>query len=83
LELLEEGLCDNTSTSIDGKLELADLLVDILHELDQKVDEFVLEECLSVSVGDQEAYIVVLYKYKNQYQQSSKVRLANTTEPVR
>ena len=56
---LEVSLTGNTSTSVNRKLHLADLLVDVLHELDDEVDELVLEHGLGMGVGDEEADVEV------------------------
>jgi len=53
-----ESLGSATSTSVDGKLHIGDLLVDILHELNDEIDELALVKGLSVDVGDEEADIV-------------------------
>jgi len=53
-----EGLGSATSTSVDGKLHLRDLLVDILHELNDEIDELALVQSLGVFVGDEETDIV-------------------------
>jgi hypothetical protein len=41
-------------------LHLRDLLIDVLHELDDEVDELVLEHGFGVEIGDQEGYIIAL-----------------------
>jgi len=53
-----EGLGGATSTSIDRKLHLGDLLVNVLHELNDEIDELALVQSLGVYVGDEEADIV-------------------------
>jgi len=57
---LEESLTGDTGTGVDRELHLRDLLVDILHELDDKVDELALVEGLGVNVGDEEGDVVHL-----------------------
>ena len=58
-KLLQECLRRDTSSRADGQLHLRDFPVDVLHELNDKVDKFVAEHRLSVLVGDQEADVVV------------------------
>ncbi len=53
-----ESLGSATSTSVDRKLHLRDLLVDILHELNDEIDELALVQSLGVYVGDKEADII-------------------------
>eukprot|EP01023_Acetabularia_acetabulum_P052221 TRINITY_DN57887_c0_g1_i1.p2 TRINITY_DN57887_c0_g1~~TRINITY_DN57887_c0_g1_i1.p2 ORF type:complete len:148 (-),score=18.54 TRINITY_DN57887_c0_g1_i1:71-514(-) len=57
-KLLEELLGHNAGAGVDGQLHLRDLLVDVLHELDDKVDQLRLVHALRVEVGDQEADVV-------------------------
>jgi len=57
---LEEGLTGDTGTGVDRELHLRDLLVDVLHELDDEVDELALVEGLGVNVGDEEGDVVHL-----------------------
>ncbi len=59
-ELFQEGLSDNTSPCVHGQLHLADLLVDILHELDYEIHNLVLEHRFSVEVGNQEGNVITL-----------------------
>jgi len=56
---LVEGLRSATSTSVDGKLHLRDLLVDILHELNDEIDKLALVKSLGMCIGDKEADIVL------------------------
>ncbi len=58
--VLEELLSNDTGPGIDGQFHLADLLVDLLHEVDDKVHQLVLVHLLRVEVGDQEANIISL-----------------------
>mmetsp|Transcript_18745 Transcript_18745/g.47431 ORF Transcript_18745/g.47431 Transcript_18745/m.47431 type:complete len:253 (-) Transcript_18745:48-806(-) len=60
-ELLEQFGGNDTSTRIDRELELVDLLVDLLHELDDEVHQLVLEHDLGVVVGDEEGDVISLY----------------------
>ena len=48
-------------TGIDGQLHLGDLLVDLLHEVNHKVHQFVLEHLLRVEVGYEEGNVVTLW----------------------
>ena len=41
-------------------LHFGDLLVNVLHELDDKVDELVLEVRLNVCIGQQKANVIAL-----------------------
>ncbi len=59
-ELGEILLRNNTSTRADRELHLADLLVDLLHELDDEIYNLVLEHRFGVSIGDQEAHVIAL-----------------------
>ena len=60
LELLEELFGARAGPRVDGQLHVADLLVDVLHERDYKVDELVPVHLLGMEVGDEEADVVVL-----------------------
>jgi len=53
-----ESLRGATSTSIDRKLHLRDLLVNILHKLNDEIDKLALVKSLSVYVGDKETDII-------------------------
>lgn len=59
-KLLEVLLSADTGAGIEVELHLAELLVDVLHKLNDKVDELVLVHLLRVRVGDQEADVVAL-----------------------
>lgn len=58
--VLEEFLSDDTGPGVNGQLHLADLLVDLLHEVDDVVHQLVFVHLLRVEVGNQEANIVPL-----------------------
>mmetsp|Transcript_22210 Transcript_22210/g.62411 ORF Transcript_22210/g.62411 Transcript_22210/m.62411 type:complete len:206 (+) Transcript_22210:23-640(+) len=62
LDLNLEGLevldGNNTSTSIHCQLHRTNFLVNILHELDDEINQLMLVELLSVEVRDEEANIV-------------------------
>lgn len=58
--VLEEFLGDDTGPGVNGKFHLADLLVDLLHEVDDVVHQLVFVHLLRVEVGNQEANIVSL-----------------------
>lgn len=51
---------------IHSQLHLADFLVDLLHEVNDEVDQFVLVHLLCVEVRDQETNVVTL-KEENNY----------------
>ena len=61
-KFLQVGLSHNTRTSVNGQLHVADLLVDICHELNDEVHKLVLEHALGVEVGDQETDVITLGK---------------------
>jgi len=61
-KFLQVGLGHNTRTSVNGQLHVADLLVDICHELNDEVHKLVLEHALGVEVGDQETDVITLGK---------------------
>ena len=58
--LFQELLRANSGSGVDRKLHLRDLLVNLLHEVDDKVHELVAQHLLGVEVGDQEADVVTL-----------------------
>ena len=59
-ELLEERVRDDTCARVDGQLELAHLGVDVLHELDDEVDQLLLLHVLRVEIRDEERKGVAL-----------------------
>ena len=50
----QEALSNETSSCVQEELHLRDLLVHILHELNDEVHQLVLQHLLSVEVGDEE-----------------------------
>lgn len=58
--IFKEFLGDDASPGVDRQLHLADLLVDLLHEVDDEVHQLVFVHLLRVEVGDQEADVVSL-----------------------
>lgn len=58
--VFEEFLGDDASACVDSQLHLADLFVDFLHEMDDKVHQLVLIHLLRVEVGDEEADVIAL-----------------------
>lgn len=60
LESFEELLRADPGPGVDRQLHLRDLLVNLLHEVNDEVHEFVAQHDLRVEVCDQEAYIVAL-----------------------
>merc|ERR1711884_535703 len=54
----EELLSTNTSPGVDAQFHLGNLLVNLLHEMNDKVDEFVSQHLFSVEIGDQKANII-------------------------
>ena len=63
-ELFKELLGRNSRARVDGQLHLVDLLVDLLHEVNYKVNQLVLVHLLCVEVRHQEANVVALKSYK-------------------
>lgn len=60
--ILEEFFGNDTGPGVNGQFHLADLLVDFLHEVDNKVHQLVFVHLLRVEVGNQEANIISLYR---------------------
>ena len=60
LELFQKLGGDNTGARIDGELHRRDLLVNLLHEENDKVDQLVLPHFVHLRVCDQEAKVIVL-----------------------
>ena len=58
--VFEEFLGDDTGPGVNGQFHLADLLVDLLHEVDDKVHQLVFVHLLRVEVGNQEANVISL-----------------------
>ncbi|KAG5513705.1 hypothetical protein PMAC_000743 [Pneumocystis sp. 'macacae'] len=58
--LVELSLGDVAGTAIEEELYLVDFCVDVLHELDDEVDDLVLEHGVGVLVCDEEGYVVSL-----------------------
>lgn len=56
----EELLGTDPGPGVDAELHLGDLFVDLLHEVDDEVDQLVAVHLLRVKVGDQEADVVAL-----------------------
>ena len=56
----QEALSYETSSCVQEELHLRDLLVHILHELDDKVHQLVLQHLLGVEVGDEERNVIAL-----------------------
>ncbi len=58
-ELLHEFRCYDTASRIHSDFHTADLLVDILHELNNKVHELVLPHAFEICVSDEETHVVI------------------------
>lgn len=58
--ILEELLGHNAGPGIDRQLHLTDLFVNLLHEVDYKVHQFVFVHLLRVEVGDEKADVIPL-----------------------
>lgn len=56
----QEALGYETSSCVQEELHLRDLLVHILHELDDEVHQLVLQHLLGVEVGDEEGNVIAL-----------------------
>lgn len=56
----QEALSYETSSSVQEELHLRDLLVHILHELNNEVHQLVLQHLLGVEVGDEERNVIAL-----------------------
>jgi hypothetical protein len=54
------ALCDYSRPCIQAQLHFRNLLIYILHELNDEIDEFVLQHGFTMEVGDQERDIVSL-----------------------
>ena len=57
---LQELLRTYSGARVDAELHLRDFPVNLLHEVDDKVDEFVPVHLIRVEVGDEEADVIVL-----------------------
>ena len=56
----KEALSNETSSCVQEELHLRDLLVHILHELNDEVHQLVLQHLLGVEVGDEERNVIAL-----------------------
>ena len=54
--------CHNSSPSIDSNLHAVNLLVNVLHELDDEVDEFRSNHSFEMDVSDEEGNVVAMKK---------------------
>mgnify|MGYP006876346441 CR=1 FL=1 len=59
-QLAHEFGRNDTCTSVDGNFHSVDLLVNVLHELDDEIHQLVLPHLLQVGVGNQERNVEVL-----------------------
>lgn len=62
--IFKELLSDNSGPGVDGQLHLTDLLVDLLHEMDDKIHQLVLVHLLCVEISDEKADVIALGKSK-------------------
>ena len=62
----EELLSTNTSPGVDAQFHLGNLLVNLLHKMNDKVDEFVSQHLFSVKIGDQKANIITFDLFTTQ-----------------
>lgn len=58
--IFEELLCDDTSPGVDRQLHFTDLFVNFLHEMNDKVHQFMFVHLLCVEVGDEETDVIAL-----------------------
>lgn len=58
--IFEELLSNNTSPGVDRQLHFTDLLVNFLHEMDDKVHQFMFVHLLCVEVGDEKTDVIAL-----------------------
>lgn len=65
-EIFKELLCNDTSSCIDRQFHLADLLIDLLHKVDDKVHQLMFIHLLRVEVGNQKANVIALNRLSSQ-----------------
>jgi len=65
-EIFKELLSDNTSPGVNGQLHFTYLLVNFLHEMNDKVHQFMLVHLLGVEVGDEKTDVVALHWFPPQ-----------------
>lgn len=63
-KLQHELLCNYSTPCVDGDFHAADLLVDVLHELDDEIDQLVLPQLLQVCVSHEKTDVVSLGKQR-------------------
>ena len=56
----QEALSYETSSCVQEELHLRDLLVHVLHELNDEVHQLVLQHLLGMEVGDEERNVIAL-----------------------
>lgn len=66
LESLQELFGTDARTAIHRKLQLANLLVDLLHKVYDKINEFMFIHLFSVKVGDEKRDVVALNRFPSQ-----------------
>ena len=71
-KLLKKLRCDNTTARVNAKLHGTNLPVDILHELDDKVNELVLEHRLCMCVGYEKRQRVSLHRLAPQHHEPAR-----------
>lgn len=80
--VFQELLGDDAGPGVNRQFHFTDFLVDLLHEMDDKVHQFVFVHLLCVEVGNQEANIVSLQqKQTNKKNKNALVRLLSTRTP--
>lgn len=63
--VFQELLSYDASPGVNREFHLTNFLVDLLHEVDDKVHQLVFVHLLCVEVGNQEANIISLQREKN------------------
>jgi hypothetical protein len=77
-ELSEKLRCHNTSPSVKLKLHLAQLLVNLFQESNDKVHQLVFVHLFSVEVGDKEADVPVLWLFSLVFEETWNSKHTNT-----
>lgn len=65
-KIFEELFGYDAGSGVDREFHLADFLVDLLHEMNDKVHQLVFVHLFCVEVGDEEAYVVALHWFSPQ-----------------
>lgn len=65
-KIFEKLLSDNSSPGVDRQLHFTDLFVNFLHEMNDKVHQFMFVHLLCVEVGDEKADVIALHWFPPQ-----------------